>query len=293
MPGYQAWPTPATMDDWMKQQERRVSHEERRPIIQQASDLMGPGLAPHAVEVSDWNAEETLFNGIFTSNPNSGTQHSPDASQHWVGVSYATADGTGYQQVWNDDDPPISYLRSFTTVGDSTEFGNWVLSTAGGGGGGLTAEQVRDIIGTTLVEGSGIDIVVNDAADTVTITATGGAGGVDEVWVGPGIPPDPGAELWYDTDEPTTGGGGVDEVWVGPDTPTDPNIELWYDTDEPSTGGGGAGVDQFSELTDVTWPTTLKDGAVYVWNAATSHLVQHMVLGPESSYVDAFEAALT
>ena len=212
----------------MRQQEKRVAHEERRPIIHSASDIMGPGLAPHAVEISDWNGEETLFNGIFTSNPNSGTQHSPDPTQHWVGVSYATVDGIGYQQVWNDDDPAVSYHRTFTTTGDSTDFNGWVLLTTGTGG-GLTAEQVRDTIAAALVEGTGIDIVYNDAADTITITNT----------------------------------------------------------------GTGTGVDEFKELTDVTWPTTLKDGAVYVWDDTTGNLVQHMVLGPESDYVAAFEAALT
>ena len=43
----------------------------------------------------------------------------------------------------------------------------------GGGGGGLGEEAVRDLIGATLVGGSGIDIDVNDLANTVTITAEG------------------------------------------------------------------------------------------------------------------------
>lgn len=39
-----------------------------------------------------------------------------------------------------------------------------------------TDEQVRDVVGTALVEGAGIDITVNDAGDTITITNTGAAG---------------------------------------------------------------------------------------------------------------------
>jgi hypothetical protein len=40
-------------------------------------------------------------------------------------------------------------------------------------------ELIRDTIGTALVEGSGIDITVDDGADTITIAATGGGGGAD------------------------------------------------------------------------------------------------------------------
>lgn len=44
----------------------------------------------------------------------------------------------------------------------------------GGGGGGITAEQARDTIGTALVAGTNITITVNDGADTITIDAAGG-----------------------------------------------------------------------------------------------------------------------
>ena len=48
----------------------------------------------------------------------------------------------------------------------------WV--SAAGGGGGLTAEQVRDTIGATLVAGSNVTITVDDPGDTITIAASGG-----------------------------------------------------------------------------------------------------------------------
>lgn len=45
--------------------------------------------------------------------------------------------------------------------------------TSGGGAGtGLAAEGVRDVIGATLVAGVGVGIVVDDAADHITISAT-------------------------------------------------------------------------------------------------------------------------
>jgi hypothetical protein len=44
-------------------------------------------------------------------------------------------------------------------------------------GSGASDEQVRDVVGATLVAGSGITITVNDLADTITLAATATAGG--------------------------------------------------------------------------------------------------------------------
>jgi hypothetical protein len=38
-------------------------------------------------------------------------------------------------------------------------------------------EQIRDVMGTAIVAGSGITVTVNDGADTITVAATGGGGG--------------------------------------------------------------------------------------------------------------------
>lgn len=149
MPGYQSWSAVNSMDDWMTQQEKRVAHEERRPQINTASDLLGPGIAPHATPISDWNSEETLFNGIWVSEPDIGVEHSPDPSKRWIGVSYGTIDGYGYQQVWDDSDPVVSYTRTFSTIGDSPEFTDWVLLATGGGTGGPpTGAAGGDLTGT-------------------------------------------------------------------------------------------------------------------------------------------------
>ena len=47
-----------------------------------------------------------------------------------------------------------------------------------GGGGSVDPEDIVDLIASVLVEGAGIDISYNDAANTITFSATGG-GGVD------------------------------------------------------------------------------------------------------------------
>jgi len=68
-------------DDWMRRIEKRLMHEERRPQIRTASDLMGPGLGPKAVQLFDWNDDITLFNGFFWSEPGPA-QHSPANTKH-------------------------------------------------------------------------------------------------------------------------------------------------------------------------------------------------------------------
>jgi hypothetical protein len=46
------------------------------------------------------------------------------------------------------------------------------------GGSSYTAENARDDVGAALVAGTGVSITVNDAADTITIASTSGAGAV-------------------------------------------------------------------------------------------------------------------
>lgn len=78
MGGQNSWRTNITFTDWMRDIEKRILNEERRPSIRSASDLMGPGAGPYAILTVDWNADETTFNGWFYSEP--GAQNSPDDS---------------------------------------------------------------------------------------------------------------------------------------------------------------------------------------------------------------------
>jgi hypothetical protein len=43
----------------------------------------------------------------------------------------------------------------------------------GGSGGGLSPEEITDLVAAMFAEGTGIDIAYNDALDTITITNTG------------------------------------------------------------------------------------------------------------------------
>jgi hypothetical protein len=76
-------------DDWMRGQEKRMAHEERRPRLTSPRDLLGPGFAPYAVRLLDWNSPAARFNGMWVSEealnqPGPGT---------WLGLSVGTVDG--------------------------------------------------------------------------------------------------------------------------------------------------------------------------------------------------------
>lgn len=97
MGGQNSGRQPLTFGDWQGDIEKRALNAERRPQIRNASDLLGPGIAPNAVQLSDWDDEATAFNGLFYSEP--GALHGPDNTSYWMGVVQVTEAGFGYQRV--------------------------------------------------------------------------------------------------------------------------------------------------------------------------------------------------
>jgi hypothetical protein len=104
-------------EGWMREMEKRLHSEERRPIVRSAADLLGPGFGPKAIEIQDWNDEVPLFNGFYFSEP--GALHSPNDTTYWIGYTVCTPDGWGYQYVANHRDgsglvtDPAIYIRTF------------------------------------------------------------------------------------------------------------------------------------------------------------------------------------
>lgn len=99
---------------------KRILHEERRPQIRTAADIMGPSLGPFAIRIDDWNQDEAAFNGIVYTEP--GALHSPDGDAYWMGTTMGTVDGFGIQHVWeyrstNVGDPIRQFVRRFATPG--------------------------------------------------------------------------------------------------------------------------------------------------------------------------------
>ena len=65
MGGANSWRTAQDMPDWMREVEKRVLHEERRPNIRTASDLMGPGLSPYSVLINSRYSLSRPINTYF------------------------------------------------------------------------------------------------------------------------------------------------------------------------------------------------------------------------------------
>lgn len=125
-----------TFGDQLREYERRHLNQERRPAPATAADLLGPGIGPQAVQLSDWNDDSIGFTGFYFSQP--GSVNSPDTAKAWMGISISDPSGTGYQRVTEYDDqaygsaglypawPGVSYTRAFNTAGGTTRlFSAW------------------------------------------------------------------------------------------------------------------------------------------------------------------------
>lgn len=99
-------------------------------------------------------------------------------------LALAVRFGTDTDTVARGSDARLSDARAWTlygggspTAGQSLVFDTGTGKFVPGTTTGVDAEAVRDIVGATLVGGSNVAITVNDAADTITIAATGSGGG--------------------------------------------------------------------------------------------------------------------
>lgn len=132
MGGQNAYRIIQSTDDWMREMEKRLFHEERRPSIRSSSDLMGPGLGPFAVKIMDWNDEITHFNGFYYSEP--GALHTPNDNKYWMGYNLVNSGGRGYQYAVNyrDASGPVTnpevYIRTVHTLIDQVAaYSPWTL----------------------------------------------------------------------------------------------------------------------------------------------------------------------
>jgi len=115
------WRTAIDMNDWMRDQERRTTQVERRPV----PGLQTPAtFARTAVRVDDWDLPPATINGFFYSDPDGA--NSPVPGDPWVGSTVVDPAGFGVQVVWRyQGDALTQYARQFTSFTGTPSFEAW------------------------------------------------------------------------------------------------------------------------------------------------------------------------
>ena len=162
--GDQNWRTSTNSADYFGQQKKQLNVADRRPVIRRASDLVGPGIAATAVQITDFNDLLATYNGFFSSE--AGALNAPSGFQAFVGTVVSDAE-IGGRQTFTGVDTEEVYQRVFRrNPGDSATiyWGDWVIAGSGGGGGSGVV--------VTIVEGDHIDVDDTDPANPI-VTAVG------------------------------------------------------------------------------------------------------------------------
>jgi hypothetical protein len=86
-------------DDWMRDVERRIGRQERRPAAASLNARFGPAVGQRALKVADWNDPEMLSNGWYSADTFS--INSPDPDYRWLGTCVVDPYGRGVQELWS------------------------------------------------------------------------------------------------------------------------------------------------------------------------------------------------
>lgn len=117
--GQQNWRTEVDAGDYFGHQKKQLEVADRRPVIRKASDLVGPGIAPTAVRVTDFNNLLATYNGFFSSSrsangpvPEVGGADDGFDINPYVGTVSSDAELGGVQTFTNLD-TEVTYRRVF------------------------------------------------------------------------------------------------------------------------------------------------------------------------------------
>jgi hypothetical protein len=130
------WPIVTDADAYFRHNEKRLLHEQRRPIVGHGN-IVGAGISPEANEVDDWDDDVCATNGYFRSAqgiPNAPASYSfnPEG-YYWLG--HVVSGGTeGYQRLqlmgvnYDEDEPPypdIVATRQWRTSKGVRHYSAW------------------------------------------------------------------------------------------------------------------------------------------------------------------------
>lgn len=118
-----AWRQEITATDYFGGQQRRLQIADRRPLIRQGFDLVGPGIGMNAVDVVDWNNSLAQVNGFFSS---TNATNSPSSGE-FVGYVVSDAALGGWQRVIRLADG-VEFTRHFTRSpwdAETLQWGSW------------------------------------------------------------------------------------------------------------------------------------------------------------------------
>lgn len=122
----QNWRTEVDAGDYFGHQRKQLQIADRRPVIRRASDLVGPGIATHAVRITDFNDILATFNGFYSAAGDSVNK--PPAAGAYVGWVVSDAE-LGGVQMFTSLDTAAQYKRVFNrSVGDTETlyWGSWL-----------------------------------------------------------------------------------------------------------------------------------------------------------------------
>lgn len=107
----QDWRIGVNAEDYFGRQKKTLALENRRPVIRQASDLVGPGIGANAVRITDYSDTLATFNGYYSSAP--GALHAPNEEEAFIGYVISDA-ALGGKQVFTGMDSGIEFSRTFS-----------------------------------------------------------------------------------------------------------------------------------------------------------------------------------
>lgn len=99
-------------EDWMRDVEKSLRRQERRPAPPSFADQLGPGITQRARAIVDWNDPANLRNGWFFSDVLS--LNTPDPMVAWSGMTVISSDNRGVQHLWSHEERSRQYVRTFS-----------------------------------------------------------------------------------------------------------------------------------------------------------------------------------